>query len=187
MKIFSIEDFNPIPTEEFFLIEEFKELFTIKYNMNDKDDKTGRLRNRGSSEARLIYFLCDHKSEFSKYSAEERKIESLTAAGLPEDYKFSDKLNSAIDRYNKLSNSRILRLLTSANHAVDQLTEYFKSVDYKQTDAEGKFLYDPKDVISNVSKLGTVIEGISKLEEAVRKEEGEESSTRGSAEKGRLS
>jgi hypothetical protein len=47
-------------------------------------------------------------------------------------------------------------------------------------------VYDPKELIANVGNLGKVIEGLEKLEEAVLKEEGQESSTRGSAEKGRL-
>jgi hypothetical protein len=183
MKLFQIDNFEPVPTDEFFMIEEFKELYTVKYNMSD-DDKSGKLRRRGLSEARYIYFMYDHKSEFAKYSAEERHQESLSAAGLPIDYKVSVKLQAAVDRYEKLNNSRNLRLLRGANAAVDKLSDYFNAVNF--TPVEGEMAYDPKDLISNIGNLGKIIEGLDKLEEAVMKDEGSESGTRGTAEKGRL-
>jgi hypothetical protein len=186
LKIFQIDNFEPVPTEEFFLIEEFKALYALKYN-DSPGDTQGRKRIRGNSEARYLYFLCDHRSEFAKFSEEERKTEALAAADLPENYKISDTLEAAIERYIKLNNSRNIRLLTSANAAVDKLAEYFRAVDFTKLDTTGKFQYDPKDLISNVGNLGKVIEGLEKLEEAVRKDEGQESSTRGSADKGRLS
>lgn len=187
MKLFQIENFDPVPSDEFYMIKEFSSLFMIKYNAKFPGDEMGRVRKRGLAEAKFLYFYADHKSEFAKYSHEERKEEALTAAGLPVDYKISTELESAINRYEKLSDSRNLRLLKSANAAVDKLAGYFNDVDFQKIDAGGKPLYDPKDLISNVGNLGKVIEGLDKLQEAVLKEEGAESSTRGSAEKGRLS
>lgn len=186
MRIFTIEDFTPVITEEFLAIEEFKELFTIKYNNNYPGDKDGRLRKRGNAEARFIYFFCDYKSEFAKFSGDDRKRESLLAAGLPEDHIISDKLQAAVDKFNSIKTSRNLRLLKSANAAIDKLQKYFEDVDFTKTDSSGNLMFTAKDVIANISNLGKVIEGLSKLEEAVSKEEGQESSARGQAEKGRL-
>ena len=187
MKLFKVESFEPEPSEEFFLIKEFEALYTLKYNSGFAGDTQGRNRLRGLAEAKFIFFYCDHKSEFAKYDAEERKREAIDAANLPEDYKISDVLEAAMKRYEKLSESRNLRLLKGANAAVDKLTAYLNQVDFTTLDSNGKFLHDPKDLISNIGNLGKIIEGLEKLEEAVRKDEGEESSTRGSAEKGRLS
>ena len=185
MRLFQIDNFEPVPTEEFFMIEEFKALYALKYN-EATGDKQGRNRLKGLAEARFIYFLCDHKSEFAKYSAEERKAEALSAAGLDPEYKLSETLEAAIKRYEKLTESRNLRLLKSANTAVDKLSDYLQSVDFNQRTATGQMVFDPKDLISNVGNLGKVIEGLDKLEEAVMKDEGSEASTRGAAEKGRL-
>jgi len=187
MKLFQIDNFEPTPTDEFYMIEEFKVLYMIKYNAKFPGDEMGRVRKRGLSEARFIYFYADHKSEFAKYSHEERKQEALEAAGLPVDYKISSELDAAIKRYEKLSDSRNLRLLKSANAGIDKLAEYFNDVDFLKLDANGKPMYDPKDFITNVGNLAKVIEGLEKLEEAVLKDEGQESGTRGTAEKGRLS
>lgn len=186
MKIFTIEDYQPIPTEEYFMIEEFKELFTIKYNAGFPGDADGRLRKRGSAESRFVYFYCDYKSEFAKFSDTDRIKESLLAAGLEPDYEISGKLDKAVAKYNSIKTSRNLRLLNSANTAVDKLEKYFQGIDFTKLDTSGNPIYSPKDVISNIANLGKVLEGLGKLEEAVRKEEGQEASTRGEAEKGRL-
>jgi len=186
MKVFTVEDYTPVPSEEFLLIEEFKELFTLKYNNNFPGDVQGKLKKRGNCEARFLYFYCDYKSEFAKFDEDSRLTESLSAAGLPADYKISDKLQAAIERYNTLKVSRNLRLLNSANMAVDKLEKYFSGLDFTSLDSDGNLLYNPKDVIANISNLGKLLEGLSKLEEAVQKEEGQEASARGDAEKGRL-
>lgn len=185
MRIFQIEDFSPVPTDEFFMIEEFKALYVLKYN-DVPGDKQGRQRLRGAAEARYVYFLCDHKSEFAKYSAEERKTEALEAAGLPPDHPISATLENAIKRYERLNESRNLRLLKGANTAVDRLAAYFEEIDFSKVTTSGQLVYDPKDLITNVGNLGKVIEGLEKLREAVMKDEGQESSTRGGGEKGRL-
>jgi hypothetical protein len=185
MKVFTIEDHTPVPTQEFLMIEEFKELFTIKYNMGFNGDKVGRERKRGHSEARFLFFYCDYKSEYAKFPDTSRKQEALSAAGLPPDYVLSAKLEDAVTRYNSLKTSRNLRLLTSANKAIDKLQLYFEGVDFTATNTDGSLKYNPKDVIANIANLGKVLEGLNKLEEAVAKEESPEASARGEAEKGR--
>jgi hypothetical protein len=186
MKVFTIEDYVPVPSQEFLLIEEFKELFMPRYNAGFDGDNTGRYKKRGHAEAKFLFFFCDYKSEFSKFDKDSRMAEALSAAGLPVDHPISDKLEAAIVRYNTLKVSRNLRLLQSANIAIDKLEKYFADVDFTAVHPDGSAKYNPKDIISNISNLGKVLEGLEKLQEAVEKEEGQESSARGDAEKGRL-
>lgn len=186
MNVFTIEDFIPVPTQEFLLIEEFKDLYTPQYNLGFPDDKGGKFKKRGLSESRFLFFYCDYKSEFAKYPEKERKEEALSAAGLPADYKISERLEKAIVRYNNLKTSRNLRLLKSANTAIDKLELYFNSIDFTELNAEGNPKFVPKDVIANIANLGKLMEGLDKLEEAVAKEESPEASARGDADKGRL-
>ncbi len=186
MNVFTIEDFVPVPTQEFLLIEEFKELFNHQYNLGFAQDKTGKTKRRGLCEARFLFFFCDYKSEYAKFPDKDRKKEALSAAGLPPDYPISTKLENAIIRYNGLKTSRNLRLLTSANKAIDKLQEYFETVDFAVMNADGTPKFNPKDVISNVANLGKLLEGLDKLQEAVSKEESPAAEARGDAEKGRL-
>lgn len=186
MNVFTVEDYVPVPTQEFLLIEEFKNLFLAPYNFNFDGDKSGRFKKRGLCESRFLFFYCDYKSEFAKFPENSRKEEALKAAGLSPDYVISPKLEAAIDRYNSLKTSRNLRLLRSANNAIDKLQAYFDTVDFTAAHPDGTLKFIPKDVISNIANLGKVLEGLDKLEEAVAKEESPEATARGEAEKGRL-
>jgi hypothetical protein len=180
MTLFKLEDHEPIPSEEFYMIEEFKALFTLAYNKGYDGDSQGRARKRGHQEARFLYFYADYRSEFAKYNTVERINESLTAAGLDPDYVISDELRLAIGRYEKLRDSRNLRLIKSAWKAVDKLQAWFDDVDFTKPE------YDPKEVMSNIANIGKLIKGLETLQENVMAEEGQEAGSKGGAEKGRL-
>src|SRR4051812_43035598 len=110
MPLFDVVDFEPKPSDEFLMIQEFKALFTLAYNKDFEGDSQGRSRKRGLAEARFLYFHCDYKSEFAKYNTVERMEHSLSAAGLDPEYEISDELRLAIGRYEKLRESRNLKL-----------------------------------------------------------------------------
>lgn len=180
MALFKIEDFEPIPTDEFYMIEEFKALFTLNYNKGYEGDSQGRNRKRGHQEARFLFFNCDYRSGFAKFAVVERMEESLTAAGLDKDHIISDELRAAIGRYEKLRDSRNLRLIKSAWKAIDKLQLWLDGVDF--TDPK----YDPKEVTANISNLGKLVNGLQQLELNVMAEERQEAGAKGQAEKGRL-
>jgi hypothetical protein len=180
MALFKIEDHEPLPSDEFYMIEEFKELFTLAYNKGYEGDSQGRASKRGHAEARFLFFICDHRSEYAKFSVLERMTEALSAAGLPEDHTISDELRKAIGVYEKLRDSRNLRLLKSAWTAVDALQIYFSKADAAQPD------FDPSKIMANLANLGKVVKGLEQLEENVRAQEGQEAGSKGGAEKGRL-
>jgi hypothetical protein len=180
MALFKLEDHEPVPTDEFYMIEEFKTLFTLNYNKNYEGDSQGRNRKRGHQEARFLFFNCDYRSEFAKFSVLERMEESLSAAGLETDYVISDELRAAIGRYEKLRDSRNLRLIKSAWKAVDKLQEWLDNVDF--TDPK----YDPKEVTANIANLGKLVNGLQQLEINVMADDSQEAGAKGQAEKGRL-
>lgn len=180
MALFKLEDHEPVPSEEFYMIEQFKELFTLAYNKGFDGDSQGRNRKRGHAEARFLFFNCDFRSEFAKFSAADRITESLAAAGLDPDYEISDELRKAIGRFETLRDSRNLRLLKAAWIGVDKLEQWFKDVDFTKPE------YDPKDFMNNISKLGTLIKGLEQLQENVMAQESEDAGAKGQAEKGRL-
>lgn len=180
MALFKIEDQEPVPTDEFHMIEEFKELFTLAYNKGYDGDSQGRQRKRGHQEARFLYFNCDYRSEFAKFPQPLRMEEALTGAGLERDHEISDELRKAIGRYESLRDSRNLRLLKAAWIGVDKLEEWFKNVDFTKPE------YDPKEFMNNIAKLGTLIKGLEQLQDNVMAQESEVAGAKGQAEKGRL-
>jgi len=180
MALFRLEDYEPVPTDEFFMVEEFRALFTLAYNKGVDGDSQGRLRKRGHQEARFLYFNCDYRSEFAKFSILERMEEALSAAGLETDHVISDELRAAIGRYEKLRVSRNLKLIQSAWKGVDKLQQWFEDIDFTKPE------YDPKEVMANISNLGKLVNGLRQLELNVMAEEGQEAGAKGQAEKGRL-
>ena len=189
MKLFKIEDYSPVPTEEAYAIKEFSDLLTLQYNKG-KGDTQGRKRYRGIKELEFIFFFVDYRSEFAKYAKEERRIEALHAAGLDENYKISKELTAAITQYRKLQETRPIKLLNAARQAVDKMTEYFNSVELTIEGPNGNLIPNPdvqaKDVMANLSNLAKVLKGLDDLEDQIKTQEMQTQSLRGEAEPGRL-
>lgn len=189
-RLFNLEEgYNPVPSEEVYLIEEFKALLTLKYNKK-ANDTDGRKRIRGISELRFIYFFCDYRSAFAKYPEPERREEALRAAGLSEKHKNSYQLDEAIKRYQKLQDSRIIRMLRAARNAVDKVTGYFETVELVDEAEDGTKTINqntsPKDVLTTLASLPKVVKSLEDLEDQVKKHEQGEVQLRGDQEKGRL-
>ena len=73
-------------------------------------------------------------------------------------------------------------LLKSARNSVKKLERYFDDIDLTLLDDNGKPIYSAKDLVANLAKVGDVVQGLSKLEELVKREEQEKASTRGGVE-----
>ena len=126
ISLFDVVDQVPQPTEEAMMHACVQGIMELKYNKQPGDSQ-GRERKRGIAELCFVYFYTDYRSMYNEYPQEERMKAALTAAGLPEDYKISDKLQKVVDwMLDNRDKSRKLRILESARHAVDQLTEYFR-------------------------------------------------------------
>lgn len=190
MKLFTIENYIPVPTDEVYATEAYAKLMTLAYN-KQPGDKDGRKRIRGTQELRFIYFCYDYGSEYAEYSEKERKHAALEAAGLDPEYKISKQLQDAIEHYlNLQKQDRSMRLLSSARRMLDELDDYFSVLKLVRENEEGEMVpienADTKTVRDNISSLAKLLEGLDKLEEQVKKNQGQESQFRGDATPGRL-
>ena len=115
-------------------------------------------------ELSFVYFFTDHRSSYAAYDEkdrEQRLIEELKIKGSP-------ALKAAILKYKELSETHAVKLLKAARVSVNKLESYFKNIDLTITDENGKLVYQAKDLVANLSKMGDVIEGINKLEDLVK-------------------
>ena len=197
--LFRLEEHTPVPTDDAMYHACVQELFKLKYN-KQKGDPQGRERRRGKSELMFVYFFTDYRSPYFEYSPKERMPVSLQAAGLPEDYKISDKLQIVIDHIIEIRNkSRKLRLVMGAQNAVDKLTEYFNEIDFRGVEATvgeddngdpisipGKEPDDAQKVINNIIKLEQLVERLDKLEDQIKKDAQVTTKFRGDEQPGRL-
>lgn len=117
-------------------------------------------------ELSFVYFFADHRSSYAAYDEREREsklLEELKVKGTP-------ALKAAILKYKELSETHAVKLLKAARISVNKLESYFKTIDLTATDDNGKLIFQAKDLVANLSKMGDVIEGLNKLEELVKVE-----------------
>ena len=150
MDLLTISDNQVIPSAYTLTIPEFKVL--------------------SAQELAYVYYMCDHKSPFSVYD-EERRDEEVSKSIFKKKYKVSSKMKAACDKYKELTETSAVKLLKAARASVTKLEKYFRNIDLTMMDDNGRLMFSAKDLVQNLSKMGDVINGLSKLEEQVKKEE----------------
>ena len=134
-------------------------------------------------ELAYIYFMIDHKSPFSIYEWEQRKIEVKNSIfGEKNKWTPSAKVLGACDKYEQLIETSAVRLLKAAKESIVKLEKYFRDIDLTMMDDHGKPIFHAKDLIANLSNMGKVVDGLTRLEDIVRKEEQAANTNRGGVE-----
>ena len=140
-------------------------------------------KDLNTKELAFVYFMVDHKSPFSVYEWEQRTIEVKTSIfEAKSKWKPSSKVLGACDKYEKLIETSAVRLLKAARESIVKLEKYFRNIDLHLMDDNGKPIFHAKDLIANLSNMGKVVDGISRLEEIVKKEEQAANTNRGGVE-----
>ena len=136
-----------------------------------------------ASELSFIYFMVDHRSPFSIYDWEQRTIEVKNSIfGEEKKWTPSAKVLGACDKYEKLIETSAVRLLKAARTSIVKLEKYFRDIDLHLMDDHGKPIFHAKDLMANLSNMGKVVDGLSRLEEIVKKEEQAANTNRGGIE-----
>ena len=134
-------------------------------------------------ELAFIYFIEDHKSPFSVYERDQRTIEVKNSIfGEKNKWVPSKKVLEGCRKYEQLIETSAVRLLKAARESIVKLEKYFRNIDLHLMDDNGKPIFHAKDLIANLSNMGKVIDGLSRLEEIVKKEEQAANTNRGGIE-----
>jgi len=158
-----ISDGKAVPSSYSLSISEFKDLST--------------------TELSFVYFMVDHKSPFSIYEWDQRTIEVKNSIfGENKKWTPSAKVLGACNKYDKLIETSAVRLLKAAKSSIVKLEKYFRDIDLHLMDDHGKPIFHAKDLIANLSNMGKVVDGLSRLEEIVKKEEQAANTNRGGIE-----
>ena len=134
-------------------------------------------------ELSFVYFMIDHKSPFSIYEWDQRIIEVKNSIFDDKSkWKPSSKVLGACDKYEKLIETSAVRLLKAARTSIVKLEKYFRDIDLHLMDDHGKPIFHAKDLMANLSNMGKVVDGLTRLEEIVKKEEQSANTNRGGIE-----
>lgn len=146
------------------LVKEFGKLFEVDRNIC-KEDKKGVLKLRARREFTYLYQKFCPKSPYYEYTEQEAHKEALNDSGLSQE-EFDDlDFRAACKKCQQIVKSdRILRMLNAAYNQCDDITEYFDTiVDYDERDANGKPIFDPKNIMAMIKTMAGVISGIDEL------------------------
>ena len=158
-----IADNKAIPSAYALSIKEFKKLNT--------------------QELAFVYFMIDHKSPFAVYEWKQRLDEiKISIFGEEKKWKPSSKVLAACDKYEELIETSAVKLLKAAKESVVKLEKYFRDIDLTLTDDNGRPIFHAKDLINNLEKMGKVVDGLTRLEDIVKKEEQAANTNRGGIE-----
>tara|TARA_R110002167_G_scaffold10256_1_gene47373 strand:+ start:779 stop:1300 length:522 start_codon:yes stop_codon:yes gene_type:complete len=136
-----------------------------------------------TEELAFIYFIEDHKSPFSVYGRDQRIIEVKNSIfGEKKKWSPSVKVLGGCKKYEQLIETSAVRLLKAARESIVKLEKYFRNIDLHLMDDNGKPIFHAKDLIANLSNMGKVVDGLSRLEEIVKKEEQASNTNRGGIE-----
>ncbi len=178
MDLLTIKDNVAIPSPYVLTIQEFAKIVNR--------DKT-KSKDRSTKELAYIYFFCDHASPFSVYGEDVRSDEVKLSVFGETKWEPDSAIQAACEKYKKLKETSAVRLLIAAKESVVKLENYFKDIDLTLSDDNGRPIFAAKDLVANLSKMGDVINGISKLEDLVKKEKQVQSSNRGGVETNKYS
>jgi hypothetical protein len=140
-------------------------------------------KNLKVDELSFIYFMVDHRSPFAIYEWDQRLIEVKNSI-FGEEKKWSPpaKVLGACTKYEKLIETSAVRLLKAAKTSIVKLEKYFRDIDLHLMDDNGKPIFHAKDLIANLSNMGKVVDGLTRLEDIVKKEEQAANTNRGGIE-----
>tara|TARA_R110002110_G_scaffold82730_5_gene215154 strand:+ start:309 stop:830 length:522 start_codon:yes stop_codon:yes gene_type:complete len=140
-------------------------------------------KNLSAKELAFVYFITDHKSPFSVYEWSQRSIEVKNSIfGENNNFKTTPKILAACEKYDKLIETSAVRLLRAARESVIKLEKYFRDIDLTMMDDNGRPIFHAKDLINNLEKMGKVVDGLTNLEEIVKKETQAANTNRGGIE-----
>ena len=162
MELLTISDNKVIPSAYTLTIPEFKAI--------------------SIEELAYVYYMCDHASPFAVYDEERRSEEIQKSIFKGTKKGINNKLKVACDKYKELTETSAVKLLKSAKASVTKLEKYFKNIDLTLVDDNGRPIFHAKDLVNNLEKMGKVVDGLTRLEEIVRKEEQAANTNRGGIE-----
>ena len=173
MKLLEYRDYKVSPTPEAFLVKPIRKM----YNSDRSKSKEVFMQ-----QLAYLYFMVDPRSPYIEIPDEtDRRNEICKQEGLPESFRPSSDLQSAMELYEKLTITSSKRLLEATRTAADALKKELESSESllaERTD-KGARVTKPNDIIAVMERLLKVIPQLQDLERKVDSEIRETTRARG--------
>jgi hypothetical protein len=171
MKIFDIIDGKVVLNADELSIPVFKKIYD-----NDKTKDKSNAFNKIS----YIIFMYKWDSPYMSYIDKEvrDRIVKKDIFG-DENYQLDNLTKQAIDRFLDFQYTISLQFLEQNIEGIKKLMDFYKMIDWSETDKSGKPIYSSRDLAANLEKAGGILKSLHSLRDQVRKEELEVSRIKG--------
>ena len=171
MRLFTIDNnFQVELNKEWIaLIPEFNVL--LKRDKGSEGDYRGDKKLKARREFTFIYFDLDFTSPIREWEEFERRQEAMKYAGLVE-ADMDDKLMEAHALYSRLleGSSRSLKTLKAIEKSLDQLDDYFETIDFSERDKKGEPVHSANQYLTNLEKVGKSYTAVEQFKKRVAEE-----------------
>lgn len=172
MRLFEIDDNYEakLNKEWLSLIPEFAYLLK-RDKGGGKGDYRGDKKLRARKEFAFIYFMLDFASPLYEWEPAERREEALRYTGLTEK-DIDPYVMAAHDCYETMLHnaSRSLRTLNAVYTSLDQLDNYFSTLDFTEKDKKGELVHTPSAYLLNLQRLNTAYASVDTFKARVAQE-----------------
>lgn len=186
MRLFTINESNQVELNKpwIMLVPEFATL--LRRDKGSDGDYRGDKKLKATKELTFIYFDLDFTSPIREWEDYERRQEAMRYADLTE-ADLDDKVMEAHAQYDKmlLGSSRSLKTLKAVELSLDQLDNYFETIDFTLTDKKGELLHSAGQYLTNLEKLGKAYSAVEAFKKRVAEELKGDASIRGQNTLGR--
>lgn len=177
MKVFDIIGGEVVIDPARLIIPEFKKLW--------KRDKTKDKRN-ALKEISYITFLFDLSADNPYRGYNEQDRDEILKRDLFNNINWKPDVDvlDAINKFKDLSETTNIRVLLGAKQAAEELAKWFRQVKYDAVDENGNSLFSVSELSRNLKEVGNIIKSLSQLEEMVKREQVDKTTTRGGTDIG---
>lgn len=146
------------------LVKEFSALWDQNRNKCE-EDKTGVKRKLAYKELTYIYLTLDFKSPYFKYLEQEKHTAALLDSGLTEEHLKDPVFVAAYRKYKEIQDADpVLSLIKTSYNTLYKTQVYLESIDFSERDDNGKPIFKPKDVMSDIATIGNLRLKLQELE-----------------------
>ena len=161
MEIFDLEGDIPMITTQGLSIPELKKL----YDADKSDDKS-----TSKGYFAYIYHMVNPESVYGNLSIPDRhEILCIDFLGKPASWGPTKAIQKARDKYGILIKTTEMRALEGAQIMCDNLTAYFKSIDFKELDEKGALVHDARKAVQNLKDMAGMVDSLISLKKQVEK------------------
>lgn len=123
---------------------------------------SSKSKDKAIRELSYVYFMADYKSIYLAYPESMREKQIKLDILKDDKWNPDESIKLAIKKYEELQETPTLRLLKSAKHALEEISNYYNTIKPNDKNVAA--------VSTSIEKIGKIAESLDKLEDKIKRE-----------------